>query len=148
MDRAGQGQSVAITHNIRNSASRQRGCECRKAMWGAAYGQRFLVLSSPGDGGDLGCEAVDNRTGPRASRSAGAEFPRKARADGGRRVAVRARRKRAAKPRKGFGMVEFVLDRKSTRLNSSHANIPYAVFCLKTKLTAYTSASAVNAVSL
>src|SRR3712207_8556697 len=26
-----------------------------------------------------------------------------------------------------------VLDRKSTRLNSSHANIPYAVFCLKKK---------------
>src|SRR3712207_6955768 len=26
-------------------------------------------------------------------------------------------------------------DRKSTRLNSSHANIPYAVFCLKKKLT-------------
>src|SRR3712207_9191297 len=25
------------------------------------------------------------------------------------------------------------LDRKSTRLNSSHANIPYAVFCLKKK---------------
>src|SRR3712207_8776693 len=25
------------------------------------------------------------------------------------------------------------LDRKSTRLNSSHANISYAVFCLKTK---------------
>src|SRR3712207_8850560 len=24
-------------------------------------------------------------------------------------------------------------DRKSTRLNSSHANIPYAVFCLNTK---------------
>src|SRR3712207_8975747 len=24
-----------------------------------------------------------------------------------------------------------LLDRKSTRLNSSHANIPYAVFCLK-----------------
>src|SRR3712207_7917313 len=28
--------------------------------------------------------------------------------------------------------VEFA-DRKSTRLNSSHANISYAVFCLKTK---------------
>src|SRR3712207_8180268 len=27
------------------------------------------------------------------------------------------------------------LDRKSTRLNSSHANISYAVFCLKTKTT-------------
>src|SRR3712207_8755332 len=26
-------------------------------------------------------------------------------------------------------------DRKSTRLNSSHANISYAVFCLKTKMT-------------
>src|SRR3712207_8463381 len=30
----------------------------------------------------------------------------------------------------------FVLgDRKSTRLNSSHANISYAVFCLKKKIT-------------
>src|SRR3712207_6853005 len=29
--------------------------------------------------------------------------------------------------------VERKLDRKSTRLNSSHANISYAVFCLKKK---------------
>src|SRR3712207_7695369 len=29
----------------------------------------------------------------------------------------------------------FELDRKSTRLNSSHANISYAVFCLKKKNT-------------
>src|SRR3712207_8249771 len=28
---------------------------------------------------------------------------------------------------------EEILDRKSTRLNSSHANISYAVFCLKKK---------------
>src|SRR3712207_9064482 len=28
-------------------------------------------------------------------------------------------------------------DRKSTRLNSSHANISYAVFCLKKKKTEY-----------
>src|SRR3712207_8088648 len=28
---------------------------------------------------------------------------------------------------------EAILDRKSTRLNSSHANISYAVFCLKKK---------------
>src|SRR3712207_8015065 len=28
-----------------------------------------------------------------------------------------------------------LLDRKSTRLNSSHANISYAVFCLKNKKT-------------
>src|SRR3712207_7111621 len=32
-----------------------------------------------------------------------------------------------------FGYEEVGLDRKSTRLNSSHANISYAVFCLKKK---------------
>src|SRR3712207_7085806 len=32
-------------------------------------------------------------------------------------------------------------DRKSTRLNSSHANISYAVFCLKKKKTSYVSSS-------
>src|SRR3712207_8208427 len=31
-----------------------------------------------------------------------------------------------------------VQDRKSTRLNSSHANISYAVFCLKKKNNEYT----------
>src|SRR3712207_8958224 len=31
------------------------------------------------------------------------------------------------------GVVGRALDRKSTRLNSSHANISYAVFCLKKK---------------
>src|SRR3712207_8752703 len=31
------------------------------------------------------------------------------------------------------GVVAHVEDRKSTRLNSSHANISYAVFCLKKK---------------
>src|SRR3712207_8166521 len=32
-------------------------------------------------------------------------------------------------------IVVLVSDRKSTRLNSSHANISYAVFCLKKKKT-------------
>src|SRR3712207_8623223 len=32
----------------------------------------------------------------------------------------------------------FPIDRKSTRLNSSHANISYAVFCLKKKNNTYT----------
>src|SRR5947209_16634387 len=31
------------------------------------------------------------------------------------------------------GVDRAVIDRKSTRLNSSHANISYAVFCLKKK---------------
>src|SRR3712207_7635402 len=37
-------------------------------------------------------------------------------------------------------------DRKSTRLNSSHANISYAVFCLKKKnsSTAYTTFEPIN----
>src|SRR3712207_7248852 len=35
------------------------------------------------------------------------------------------------------GAIAYSLDRKSTRLNSSHANISYAVFCLKKKKTTY-----------
>src|SRR2546430_3454646 len=35
----------------------------------------------------------------------------------------------------GFGLA--VEDRKSTRLNSSHSQISYAVFCLKKKKTQY-----------
>src|SRR3712207_7592898 len=33
----------------------------------------------------------------------------------------------------GHGTIDGRRDRKSTRLNSSHANISYAVFCLKKK---------------
>src|SRR3712207_9004707 len=36
-------------------------------------------------------------------------------------------------PRDQYGHLRPSLDRKSTRLNSSHANISYAVFCLKKK---------------
>src|SRR2546430_6139137 len=32
-----------------------------------------------------------------------------------------------------YALVEIYLDRKSTRLNSSHSQISYAVFCLKKK---------------
>src|SRR3712207_6881056 len=35
----------------------------------------------------------------------------------------------------GYSISETHKDRKSTRLNSSHANISYAVFCLKKKKT-------------
>src|SRR3712207_9351450 len=37
---------------------------------------------------------------------------------------------RGGRPEAEYGSI---LDRKSTRLNSSHANISYAVFCLKKK---------------
>src|SRR3712207_8586648 len=48
--------------------------------------------------------------------------------DEGRAVAGRGRRH--VRP---LVAVHLVGDRKSTRLNSSHANISYAVFCLKKK---------------
>src|SRR3712207_7902575 len=53
------------------------------------------------------------------------------------RVAKRAKREAAklihsGRPRQAERQVRR-LDRKSTRLNSSHANISYAVFCLKKK---------------
>src|SRR3712207_8947321 len=35
--------------------------------------------------------------------------------------------------RTAVAQIERAIDRKSTRLNSSHANISYAVFCLKKK---------------
>src|SRR6266478_9074634 len=40
---------------------------------------------------------------------------------------------RAASSRIGRTTIVFTLDRKSTRLNSSHSQISYAVFCLKKK---------------
>src|SRR3712207_7967148 len=42
---------------------------------------------------------------------------------------------RDADDRGGGRLDDLVVDRKSTRLNSSHANISYAVFCLKKKIT-------------
>src|SRR3712207_7995273 len=50
-----------------------------------------------------------------------------------------------AAPRAGRGRPARKGDRKSTRLNSSHANISYAVFCLKKKRnTGLTSCSDYN----
>src|SRR3712207_8159028 len=48
---------------------------------------------------------------------------------------VEHRRERACEPAEPLDNEESErsLDRKSTRLNSSHANISYAVFCLKKK---------------
>src|SRR5438445_1616860 len=52
--------------------------------------------------------------------------------DAVRRAAVRYRTNPAEASQEG-GALERGIDRKSTRLNSSHANISYAVFCLKKK---------------
>src|SRR5437868_14573204 len=52
---------------------------------------------------------------------------RRCRRGGRRRAAHRSRRRPHGRLRPGGG------DRKSTRLNSSHVSISYAVFCLKKK---------------
>src|SRR3712207_7865932 len=50
------------------------------------------------------------------------------RADGAERVVLVQHRD---PEHRHHGVADELLDRKSTRLNSSHANISYAVFCLK-----------------
>src|SRR5699024_12059286 len=42
---------------------------------------------------------------------------------------------KVAKPKHGESFLKDIVDRKSTRLNSSHVSISYAVFCLKKKKT-------------
>src|SRR3712207_7748353 len=46
---------------------------------------------------------------------------------------LRVRREQRDEPRRPAARRALDEDRKSTRLNSSHANISYAVFCLKKK---------------
>src|SRR5438067_3061438 len=41
--------------------------------------------------------------------------------------------KAASYDNRGREIVTYIIDRKSTRLNSSHVSISYAVFCLKKK---------------
>src|SRR3712207_7390012 len=53
------------------------------------------------------------------------------------RMRLRARARARARRARGRGLLrgpDLRPDRKSTRLNSSHANISYAVFCLKKKI--------------
>src|SRR3712207_7232999 len=58
------------------------------------------------------------------------------RADAGRARGALRHRPLVLEPGVGLDVaVDDDLDRKSTRLNSSHANISYAVFCLKKKKT-------------
>src|SRR3712207_7876696 len=57
-------------------------------------------------------------------------------ADSARRVLLRARAPSPELDPERELSINEALDRKSTRLNSSHANISYAVFCLKKKTIA------------
>src|SRR3712207_8595533 len=57
----------------------------------------------------------------------------------GRRPGRNPGSRAAGAPRARLRAAGTAPDRKSTRLNSSHANISYAVFCLKKKNLYYTS---------
>src|SRR3712207_7035395 len=70
---------------------------------------------------------------PRGGRSRGLGQPALRRSRGGGRDGRKPRHARGGFDRQLGGG-----DRKSTRLNSSHANISYAVFCLKKKKKSYT----------
>src|SRR5690606_41993137 len=78
----------------------------------------------------------DLRPRSRASRDLPADHPRRSgllRAERGRGAGLpRARGRRRLSDRAGERAPS---DRKSTRLNSSHVKISYAVFCLKKKKT-------------
>src|SRR5690606_41437414 len=60
------------------------------------------------------------------------QLPYHGRERAGHQPPVRAQRGRQAPPRDP-GQRSLLQDRKSTRLNSSHVKISYAVFCLKKK---------------
>src|SRR3712207_7453394 len=69
---------------------------------------------------------------PRASRAAGTREIHDAKANPlTTKATATATRARSVGTAVGAGRT--IRDRKSTRLNSSHANISYAVFCLKKK---------------
>src|SRR3712207_8755230 len=73
---------------------------------------------------------------PRAARAAG-RGPRPGRPRAGTERECQAQERPHARDARRLGRVRRLRgecrDRKSTRLNSSHANISYAVFCLKKK---------------
>src|SRR3712207_7087302 len=87
-----------------------------------------LFRSGADPAGDVG----ERRLAPSGQRDGGAglrQLQGGALAD----AAARARDPSDLAPQPVHG----TLDRKSTRLNSSHANISYAVFCLKKKIKTY-----------
>src|SRR5438445_2407282 len=102
-----------------------RGVRAVSAGPGSGGGARLPVRARAGRGVPYQTVAQAARiTRPRDREGGRAGRAARHRGGRGRRGAHRPRRDRATADRG---------DRKSTRLNSSHANISYAVFCLKKK---------------
>src|SRR5258707_1350957 len=91
------------------------------AVYGASEGLKTLLVERSAPGGQAGMSSrIENYLGFPSGLTG---------ADLARRAFTQAKRFGAEilSPQEAVG------DRKSTRLNSSHANISYAVFCLKKK---------------
>src|SRR3712207_8472814 len=83
----------------------------------------FLILRPPPRSTLFPCTTLFRS---RARRPQGVEHGR---GDRGQQRCVVARRRHVERPSR-HALAQWRTDRKSTRLNSSHANISYAVFCL------------------
>src|SRR6266542_4590286 len=90
-------------------------------------GERSQWAETSGDRGRQQRRGYSQRRPPPSRGALGGEDPAQSEERGMDR---RARRRPAQPVRQALGQVE---DRKSTRLNSSHGSISYAVFCLKEK---------------
>src|SRR5690606_41356839 len=95
---------------------------------GSASLAGILVLGLWRRGLDAKVQRVSDRLAREAARAAARPVPAPCRIDA---VAPRLERLETAVAR--IGDTTAHLDRKSTRLNSSHVKISYAVFCLKKK---------------
>src|SRR5207253_8921275 len=91
----------------------------------------FLVLRPPPRSTLFPYTTLFRSTGSRAALRARPAADRRRRPR--RRRGDPARRRRAHRGRSGRAAGGIAADRKSTRLNSSHVAISYAVFCLKKK---------------
>src|SRR3712207_7583012 len=90
----------------------------------------YTTLFRSGGGRVAGCFVLGSHRAQHATLSRRVAFgripPRRRRGD---RLGIHPADRQGGRPAR---------DRKSTRLNSSHANISYAVFCLKKKKKLYT----------
>src|SRR5699024_11245418 len=116
--RAHRDQPALDAAGLRRSLVRQLGEGRDQAAAGGGEG----VPGREGGAGDVELGAVDAAERSAAAQSLPAEL-------------LGLPGLQRGQHRGGEGLVDLVEDRKSTRLNSSHVSISYAVFCLKKKKT-------------
>src|SRR2546430_9774150 len=97
---------------------------------GAKVPKGILLDGPPGTGKTLLAKAVAHESGANFYSASASSFVEMFAGLGAARI-----RKLFTEARKHAPAIVFIdeLDRKSTRLNSSHSQISYAVFCLKKK---------------